>query len=72
MFCRFFTQNENLFGNATHAYAEAYDYKLDALSTEAVWSELDENDIKEKLEDSEYDKAIHVCAVEASRLRRGA
>jgi hypothetical protein len=36
-FCRYYTQNEKLFGNATHSYAEAYDYKLDTLSTHAVY-----------------------------------
>jgi hypothetical protein len=70
LFCRFFTQNEKLFGNATHSYAEAYGYKLDTLSTKGVYSEPDEDGKTEKFEDSEYDKAIHVCAVEASRLLR--
>jgi hypothetical protein len=37
LFCRYYTQNEKLFGNATHSYAEAYDYKLDTLSTHAVY-----------------------------------
>jgi hypothetical protein len=70
LFCRFYTQNEDLFGNATHSYAEAYEYKLDTLNTEAVYSEPDENGKTEKIEDSEHQKAIHVCAVEASRLLR--
>jgi hypothetical protein len=32
LFCRFYTQNEHLFGNATLSYAEAYGFKLDELS----------------------------------------
>lgn len=68
LFCRFYVQNQALFGNATLSYAEAYDYKLDELSKEAVYSEPDENGRREKLEPSDYDKAYHVCAVEGSRL----
>jgi hypothetical protein len=58
LFCRFYTQNEDLFGNATHSYAEAYEYKLDTLNTEAVYSEPDEDGKTEKIEDSEHQKAI--------------
>jgi hypothetical protein len=42
LFCRFYTQNEKLFGNATHSYEEAYNYHLDPLSTKAVYSEPDD------------------------------
>src|SRR5258705_8284465 len=65
LFCRFYTQNEDLFGNATHSYAEAYDYKLDTLDTEAVWSESEGDSPRERLDDSPYEKAIHGVAVEA-------
>lgn len=65
LFCQYFTKNESLFGNATLCYAEAYDYKLDALSHEGKW------DKKGKLiEASEYDKAYNVCSVEGHRLLR--
>jgi hypothetical protein len=70
LFCRYYTQNSELFGNATHAYAEAFDYRLDTLSREAVSSNPDEDGGTERIDDSEYDKACHVCAVEASRLLR--
>jgi hypothetical protein len=40
------------------------------LSTEGVYSEPDEDGHRIKIEASEYDKAVHVCAVEASRLLR--
>jgi hypothetical protein len=70
LFCRYYTQNSELFGNATHAYAEAFDYKLDTLSQKPVYSDPDEDGNTEKIEDSEYDRACHVCAVEASRLLR--
>ena len=26
LFCRYYTQNDKTFGNATHSYGEAYDY----------------------------------------------
>jgi hypothetical protein len=70
LFCRYYTQNEKLFGNGTHSYAEAYDYQLDTLSDKGIWSVPEGDEPSEKLEDSPYDKAIHVCAVEASRLLR--
>jgi hypothetical protein len=70
LFCRYYTQNEDLFGNATHCYAEAYDYKLDTLSQEDEY-DLPKGDPERKLiQRSEYDRAVHVCAVEASRLLR--
>ncbi|RUV40028.1 MULTISPECIES: hypothetical protein [unclassified Mesorhizobium] len=40
LFCRYYTQNRALFGNATHSYAEAYGYDLDKLSRDdAVFEE---------------------------------
>ena len=68
LFCRFYVQNAALFANATLSYAEAYDYKLDTLSNDAVYSEPGEDGKRKKLDDSEYDKAYHVCAVEGSTL----
>jgi hypothetical protein len=74
LFCRYYTQNQELFGNATMAYAEAYGYELDALSKEGVYEEIENEDGTtdhgKLLEESEYDKACNVCAVEASRLLR--
>lgn len=75
LFCRYYTQNDELFGNATHAYAEAYDYKLDTLSQDAIYAEEIDEETGQKrrgelIEDSAYDKAVHVCAVEGSRLLR--
>jgi hypothetical protein len=70
LFCRFYTQNEDLFGNTTHSYAEAYDYKLDTLSNEPVYDLPEGNEDRKIIQASEYDRAIHVCAVEASRLLR--
>jgi hypothetical protein len=70
LFCRYYTQNEDLFGNATHSYAEAYDYKLDTLSHEAIYDLPEGNKDRKKIQDSEYERAIHVCAVEGSRLLR--
>ena len=39
LFCRYYTQNEALFGNATLSYAEAYGYGLDELSKTGVYVE---------------------------------
>jgi hypothetical protein len=39
LFCRFYTQNEALFGNATLSYAEAYKFGLDDLLDEAPTNE---------------------------------
>lgn len=65
-FCRFYTQNRELFGNATLAYAEAYNYRLDELSRE---DEIDEKGNK-KPNTSEYDRAYNTCSVNGSRLLR--
>lgn len=76
VFCRCYTQNELLFGNATHSYAEAYNYKLDEMRRDdAVYEEIVDPDTKairkgKLLEASTYDKAINVCAVQANRLLR--
>lgn len=75
LFCRYYTQNEELFGNATLSYAEAYDYKLDELSRKAIYEEIFDDETGdtsqgELIEDSEYDKAYHVCSVESSKFLR--
>jgi len=76
LFCRCYTQNSELFGNATLSYAEAFDYKLDELSHDAVYvDELDPDTgemIKRLVEDSPHDKAYHVCSVQSSKLLRNA
>lgn len=65
LFCKFYSQNRETLGNATHSYAEAYNYDLDSLSRES------KHDVDGKLvENSEYDKSIHVCAVEGRKLLR--
>lgn len=70
MFCNLYVKNSDLFGNATLCYAEAFGYDLESLSTEAIYSESDENGHKEKIEDSEYAKASNVCASAGARLLR--
>lgn len=48
-FCRYYTQNEQLFGNGTLCYAEAYGYKLDELDREdSVTQYLDGEEIMKK------------------------
>jgi hypothetical protein len=66
LFCSYYIENSELFGNATLCYAEAYEYKLDTLSQEEP---LDAEQ-KPTGERSEYDKAYNVCSVEGARLLR--
>ena len=40
LFCRDYTQNSELFGQATISYAESYGYGLDTLSKEAVYEQV--------------------------------
>jgi len=66
LFCRYYTQNDELFGNATLSYAEAFGYKLD---------ELADNDAKyddngKKVEDTTRKKAYDVCSSLGHRLLR--
>lgn len=76
LFCYYYTQNETTRGNATWSYGRAFEYDLDNLSHECIRDE--ETWDKEKgvavlgdiLEDSEYDKAINICAVEGYKLLR--
>lgn len=69
-FCQLYTQNSDLFGNATLSYADAFGYDLESLSKEAIYSEPDENGHREKIEDSPYTKAYNVCSVMGTRLLR--
>lgn len=66
-FCRFYTQNSELFGNATLAYAEAYDYKLEDLSKDRPLQDTETGKLP-KYGDSEYDRAYMTCAVNGSRM----
>lgn len=68
LFCNLYVKNSELFGNATICYAEAYGFDLESLSKEAVYSDPDENGHREKIEDSPYDKAYHVCNQSGARL----
>lgn len=68
LFCRLYTQNDFLFGNATLCYAEAYGYKLEELSKDAVFAPPDEKGIKEMIDDSPYNKAYFTCGVSSHWL----
>lgn len=76
LFCRYYTQNEELFGNATHSYAEAFGYNLDGLShDDAVYENYIDEEGKESrrcVEASSYDRAYNVCSVTGNRLLRKA
>ena len=75
LFCHYYTQNSETFGNGTLSYAYAYGYDLDNLSHEAVYEQVPNDETGELengelIEDSPYDKACAVCATEAGRLLR--
>ena len=67
-FCELYVKNQELFGNATLCYAIAFGFNLESLSQEAIYSDLDENGHREKLEDSPYTKAYNTCSVNGKRL----
>ena len=72
-FCRLYTQNKALFGNATLSYAEAYNYNLDELDkTDVKYEYYEENGLKKTkiIEESSFTKAYNVCASNANRLLR--
>lgn len=74
LFCHFYTINDDLRGNATHAYAEAYNFNLEDLpDDDAIYEEFDEHTGKgvgKILEPSTRTKAISVCAANSSKLLR--
>lgn len=72
LFCRFYTQNDFMFGNATASYAEAYGFKLDSLSKVASSKIENEDGTEMIIEDSPYDKVYNTCCVNGSRLLRNA
>lgn len=63
-FCKYYTQNSELFGNGVLSYALAYNHDL---SNADKTRELDEKDNEIK-GTSDYDKLYNQCAVGASRL----
>lgn len=72
-FCRLYTKNSYLFGNATMCYAKAYGFDLDSLSEDAIYKEelvnKETGEIKSiKTDDSSYTKAYRVCQVSSARL----
>lgn len=68
LFCHLYAENDQLFGNGTLAYAEAYDYDLDSLSRDDA--EKDEEGVI--IRDSSYDRAYNTCSVNSHKLLRNA
>jgi hypothetical protein len=67
LFCQFYTQLSDTYGNGTWSYALAFGHDLaNAPKDDAVW----DDDHKNILEKSSYSKMENVCAVGASRLLR--
>ncbi len=75
-FCRNYTQNDSMFGNATLSYADAYGYDLDSLNSDPVydevWDETTGKAVKQILQKSEYQKAYDICSKDGNRLLRNA
>lgn len=83
LFCQLYVKNRALFGNATQCYGEAYDYKLHTLSRvrpvtkTRIAREVDEEtgkvverEVPVEHGDSEWEKAVQVCASAGERLLR--
>ena len=66
-FCRNYTQNSYLFGNATLSYAEAYGYDLDNLPTDdQVYEQRD--GVRVCVQESTHKRYYHMCGAASSRL----
>lgn len=70
LFCRYYAQNNQYFGNGTHAYAAAFEYNLEEETREVDADKGNEFGIRRRTGKSAYDLACNVCAVEASKLLR--
>jgi len=70
LFCKYYTQNEALFSNATLSYAEAYGFDLDNMSREAPVIKKDKKGKPVEWGESEYTRNYNLCSSLASRLRR--
>lgn len=72
IFCQLYVKNKELFGNGTMCYAQAYNFRLEELSTEAVYEEEYDDDKDQirtkKIDNSPYDKARLTCQVNSSRM----
>lgn len=72
-FCRFFTQNEILRGNATLSYAEAFGHDLESMpDDDAEYEKIigDGKEYDELVKDSTRKTYYDMCSSNASRLRR--
>lgn len=73
-FCRCYTSNRFLFGNATQSYAHANNKDLDKLSNnDQVYEDVDIGGgikVKKKVKESTFDLAANACAVEGRKLLR--
>lgn len=74
LFCQYYTQVGDTFGNGAWSYAQAYSYELDSYSRDdAVYKTTTDEKGKthsEKILKSSYDKAHLACSVGASKLLR--
>lgn len=74
LFCHYYALGEGAFGNATWAYANAYDYRIDELpDDDAVYQTITDekgHEHEKLVEPSTRRKALNVCGVEGHRLLR--
>lgn len=73
LFCRLYTHNDDLFGNATRSYGKAYGYDLDNLSDEdAVYEDIrDPQGVvieKRRIRKSSRERAERICSVNGRNL----
>jgi len=54
----------------THSYAQAYGYKLDTLSHDAVYDLPEGNEDRKKIQDSEYDRSKDCGIREYNKIRQ--
>lgn len=71
-FCRLYTQNSELFGNATMCYAEAYGFDLDSLSRERPCDLEPDHEHMPSCPPSQYTVAYQTCSSNGSRSLRNA
>lgn len=67
LFCIYYTQNNELRGNGTHSYAEAYGYDFESLPDDnAIY--IGKGKARKCIQESTRTRAYNVCASEASKM----
>lgn len=72
LFCRYYAQNEALFGHATFCYAESHGFDLDSLSNRCPVHQEKDPECGSACPLSEYRVAYSTCSSNGSRALRNA